>query len=64
MIISCNIFAAPRILLVDGGENYGRVIVDVDNEAGAVCDNRWGTSEATVVCRSMGYKAGEPMVYV
>jgi hypothetical protein len=49
---------------VDGGENYGRVIVDVDNEAGAVCDNRWGTSEATVVCRSMGYKAGEPMVYV
>jgi hypothetical protein len=29
---------------VDGGENYGRVIVDVDNEAGAVCDNRWGTS--------------------
>lgn len=49
-------------MLVDGGKNYGRVIIHVDNEAGSICDNKWGSQESSVVCRSLGYNAGEPMV--
>lgn len=53
--------SAPHTLLKDGGDNYGRVIIRIDEEIGSVCDNKWGQQEATVVCRSMGYNSGEPM---
>ena len=43
------------------GSNYtyeGRVEICVTNTWGTVCNDHFGSSEASVVCRQLGYSSG------
>ena len=44
------------IRLVGGGvPNEGRVEICMNNVWGTVCDDGWGSTDATVVCQQLGY---------
>ena len=52
--------AAPcadgQIRLAGGNiANEGRVEICMDNLWGTVCDDSWGSTDASVVCRQLGY---------
>ena len=45
-----------KVRLVDGAnEMEGRVEVCLDGAWGSICDNDWSRSDASVLCKQIGY---------
>ncbi|XP_074647198.1 neurotrypsin-like [Tubulanus polymorphus] len=55
----CGTDSPFRIRLADGGSaSEGRVEVQYNGQWGLVCDDRWGSDDADVVCKQLGYDQG------
>ena len=53
----CTVNCTDGEIRLIGGQNSseGRVEICITNQWGTVCDDLWGSEDAKVVCRQLGY---------
>lgn len=61
LLIGSNVSCEDGSIQLVGGstENEGRVEICFENHWGTICDDRWDSNEATVVCRQLGFGDGQ-----
>ena len=50
--------AGIKYRLADGGDNYGRVEMAIDNKWGTICDLHFDNKDADVACRYFNFTSG------